>query len=55
MHPYIQLKKVILGPRLIHSKQFNPVVEFILNVANDKIGERIEIVESNFKDIYKND
>jgi hypothetical protein len=54
-HPYLQLKKIILGPRLINSKQIHPVVEFILNVANDKIGERIEIVESNFKDIYKND
>ena len=54
-HPYIQLKRVILGPRLINSKQIHPVVEFIHNVANDKIGERIEIVESNFKDIYKND
>jgi hypothetical protein len=54
-HPYLQLKKVILGPRLINSKQIHPVVEFVQNIANNKIGESIEIIESKFKDIYKND
>jgi hypothetical protein len=54
-HPYLQLKKVILGPRLINSKQIHSVVKFINNIAIDKVGEAIEIIESQFKDIYKND
>jgi hypothetical protein len=54
-HPYLQLKKVILGPRLINSKQIHSVVKFIHQIASDKVGESIEIIESQFKDIYKND
>jgi hypothetical protein len=54
-HPYLQLKKIILGPRLINSKQIHPVVDFVQNIVNNKIGESIEIIESKFKDIYRND
>ncbi|MEY3498447.1 MAG: hypothetical protein RL308_116 [Bacteroidota bacterium] len=52
-HPYLSLKKVILGPRLINSKQFQSIVEFIFLIASEKVGENIDIVESKFKDVYK--
>jgi hypothetical protein len=52
-HPYLQLKKVILGPRLVHSKQLDRVLVFIENVIKEKIGERIHILESQYKDVYK--
>lgn len=54
IHPYLQLKKIILGPRLSNSKQIHPVVEFIRNVADQKVGQIIQIEESRYKDVYKN-
>lgn len=53
-HPFLQLTGVVIGPQLVHSKFYNNVIDFIIHVANKKTDSDLNIIQSNFKDLYEN-
>lgn len=51
-HPYLQLKRVVIGPQLVHSSSFGPLIHF-MDIALKKTGVGLELIKSKYSDLYK--
>lgn len=52
-HPFLQLKSVVIGPQLVHSSSFGPLIHF-MDIAYKKTGVGLEIIHSKHSKLYRN-
>lgn len=51
-HPFLQLKGVVIGPQLVHSSSFGPLIHF-MDIALKKTGVVPKLIKSKYTDLYK--